>query len=193
MSEDFLEIESKYSADEIMRNDFKDHINTFGPKEFIYVESTDVYYVKNDEEFLRYRMPSRNKLSGQENRSELTFKKKHKEGNNQTRTEVNLRIDLNEPKLVEAFCIGLGYIRNFSVEKCCDIYYLEDGTDIVFYSVKDENNKYSYFIEIESKENSGLTKEQSWETVLKYEKMLLPLGITPQKRKKLSLFEIYRK
>jgi len=190
MSEDFLEIESKYSADEIDRMAFKDLVRSFNPKSFIYVESKDVYYLRDDEA-LRYRMPSFNKLSGEENRAELTFKKKHKDNNNLIRTEVNLRVDLNDPNLVDAFCTGIGYVKDFEIDKCCDIYYFDDA-DIVYYSVKDENGKYSYFLEIEALENNQGTKEQSWETVLKYEKMLLPLGITPQKRKKLSLFEIYR-
>ena len=38
-----------------------------------------------------------------------------------------------------------------------------------------------------------MTQEQAWEVVQKYEKLLAPLGITPQKRKKLSLFEMYVK
>ena len=70
---------------------------------------------------------------------------------------------------------------------------MEENVDIVYYSVKDESGKYSYFIEIEALEDCGMTHEQSWELVQKYEKLLAPLGITPQKRKKLSLWEIYRK
>ena len=194
MSDEFLEIELKYNADGIDRIAFKDLVKSFNPKSFIYVESRDVYYVRGEDEFLRYRMPSLNTLSGDdEHRSELTFKKKHKEANNWIRTEVNLRVDKNKPELVNAFCEGLDYKKNFSIEKSCDIYVFEDGSDIVFYSVKDEDGKYSSFVEIESPEDAGLTQEQSWEIVQKYEKMLAPLGITAQKRKKLSLYEMYKK
>jgi adenylate cyclase class IV len=194
MSEEYLEIEVKYNADDINRIAFKDLVKSFNPKTFIYVESTDIYFIRAENEFLRYRMPSQNRLGGDdEYRSELTFKKKHKDANNWVRTEVNLRVDKNDSGLVSAFCEGLGYKHNFSIEKSCDIYIFEDGSDIVFYSVKGEDGKYSNFIEIESGENNGLTHEQNWEVVLKYEKMLAPLGITAQKRKKLSLFEIYKK
>jgi len=189
---DFKEIEYKYSADEIDRMAFKDMAKSLNPKSFIYVESKDIYYAKSKNEFLRYRMPSENKLSGEENRQELTFKKKTEEKNNWSRTEVNLRIDLNDPFLVHSFCEGLGYKKNFEITKFCEIFYYDD-VDLVYYGVKSEDGKYSYYLEIECLENCGMTKEQSLEVLLKYEKLLAPLGITPQKRKKLSLWELYRK
>jgi predicted adenylyl cyclase CyaB len=189
---DFLEIEYKYSADDIDRLVFKDLIKSLNPKRFIYVESKDIYYAKSKDEFLRYRMPSDNKLSGEENRQELTFKKKSVDQNNWTRLEVNLRIDLNDSDLVHMFCEGLGYKKNVELIKFCDIFYFDD-CDIVYYSVKNEEGKYSYFLEIESLENCGVTKEKSLEVLQKYEKLLAPLGITPQKRKKLSLWEMNRK
>lgn len=189
----YLEVECKYNADDISRTAFKDLAKSLNPKSFIYVESKDIYYVRAENEFLRYRMPSENKLGGsEENRSELTFKKKHIDKNNWIRTEVNLRVDLNEPLLVAAFCEGLGYKKNFSIAKACDIYFFDDA-DIVFYSVKDDTGKYAHYLEIEANEDTGMTHEQSWEVILKYEKILAPLGITPQKRKKLSLFEMYVK
>lgn len=189
---DFKEIEYKYSADEIDRMVFKDLVKSLNPKSFIYVESKDVYYAKSKDEFLRYRMPSENKLSGEENRQELTFKKKSEEKNNWSRTEINLRIDLNDPLIVDAFCTGLDFKKNFEIKKFCDIFFFEDA-DIVYYSVKNEEGKYSHFLEIEAMENCGMTKEQSLDVLQKYEKLLAPLGITPQKRKKLSLWEINRK
>lgn len=188
----YLEIECKYNADDIDRIAFKDLAKSLIPKSFIYVESKDVYYVRAENEFLRHRLPAENKGGPEEHRSELTFKKKHKENNNWTRTEVNLRVDQNDPKLVDAFCEGLGYKKNFSIEKACDIYFYDDA-DIVYYTVKDENGKYAHFMEIEANEDIGMTQEESWNVILKYEKLLLPLGISPQKRKKLSLYEMYVK
>ena len=38
-----------------------------------------------------------------------------------------------------------------------------------------------------------MTPDKAWEVILKYEKLLSPLGITAQKRKRLSLFEMYKK
>jgi predicted adenylyl cyclase CyaB len=189
----FLEIECKYNGDDINRIAFKDLAKSLNPKSFIYVESKDVYYVRQENEFLRYRMAAENKMGGEdEHRSELTFKKKHIDQNNWVRTEVNLRIDKNDPALIVAFCEGLGYIKNFSIDKACDIYFFDDA-DIVYYTVKNEDGKYATFVEIEAGENIGMTTEQAWEVILKYEKLLAPLGITAQKRKRLSLFEMYKK
>jgi adenylate cyclase class IV len=187
----YHEVEIKFNADGIDIFAFKDLAKALNPKSFIYVESVDVYYAKSETEFLRHRLPAQNKVE-EEARSELTFKKKTIDQNNWSRVEVNLRVDGNDPKLVEAFCAGLGYTRNFSIEKCCQIYFYET-VDIVMYSVKDEKNEYSHFLEIEGLEDIGMTPEQSWAEVVKYEKLLAPLGITPQKRKKLSLWEIYRR
>ena len=188
----YQEIEIKFNADDIDLFVFKDLAKSLNPKSFIYVESVDIYYAKSENEFLRHRLPAQNKGTADEARSELTLKKKSVDQNNWKRTEINVRVDHNDPKLIEAFCAGLGYIRNFSIEKCCQIYFYET-VDIVMYSVKDEKSGYAHFLEIEGLEDIGMTPEQSWAEVIKYEKLLAPLGITPQKRKKLSLWEIYRK
>jgi hypothetical protein len=74
-----LEIESKYSASDIDCFAFKALALTLNPESFLYVESRDVYYVKSETEFLRYRMPAAGDLT---KRAELTFKKKHSDNNN---------------------------------------------------------------------------------------------------------------
>lgn len=186
---DYLEIETKYSADDIEKEKFISLINSFNTKEFIHVESKDIYYTKGEHKFLRYRMAPEN---SDDKRSELTFKKKHIKANNIVRTEVNVRIDQNKPELIEAFCEGLGYKKNFSIFKKCEIFHMEDAV-LVYYEVFDENNKNSKFLEIEVLEDLEVTEQQAWEIIQKYEKMLSPLGINPQKRMKLSLFERYKK
>lgn len=185
----FLEIETKYDAEEIDRLEFKTLMETLQPKTFLYVEGTDEYYVKGVDDFLRYRMAVKHI---DDKRSELTFKKKSIANNNNVRTEVNLRIDLNTPELVSAFCEGLGYKRNFSVYKMCDIYFFDDA-NLVYYDVMSDSRKTGSFVEIEASEDIGLTEEQAWEVVQKYEKILAPLGISAQKRKRLSLFEMFVK
>lgn len=186
MDNKFLEIESKYDASEIDRIKFKQFARSLNPKSFLYVESTDIYYVK-DNEFIRYRMPDANDPT---RRSELTYKKKHTQGNNVVRTEVNLRVDPNDRDTVMKFCDVLGYTRNFSVYKMCDIYFYDDA-DIVLYSVLDEDGKVAHFLEIEVDESLGLSPDQAKDVLVRYEKLLAPLGINAYKRKKLSLFEMY--
>lgn len=184
----FLEIETKYDAGDIDRLKFKSLARSLNPKTFIYVEGTDVYFVKEGDDFLRYRMAADHL---DDKRSELTFKKKSIDKNNNVRIEVNLRIDLNKPELVTAFAEGLGYKKNFTVYKMCDIYFYDDA-NIVYYTVIDDNGKLASYLEIEASEEIGLTEEQAWEVVQKYEKLLSGLGVSAQKRKRLSLFEIYR-
>jgi adenylate cyclase class IV len=185
----FLEIETKYDASEIDRLKFKVLAKTLNPSRFIYGEGTDIYFIKEGDDFLRYRMPM---VNSTDSRSELTFKKKSTKNNNMIRTEVNLRTDLNNPELITAFCEGIGYKRNFSVYKMFDIYFFHDA-NIVYYSVLDDDGKTANFIEIEASEDINLTEEAAWEVVQKYEKLLSPVGISAQRRKKLSLFEMYRK
>lgn len=189
MAHDFLEIETKYDASSIDRLDFKMLVKSLNPKSMVYVESRDVYFIKSEDDFIRYRMPTEN---DKDPRSELTFKKKLKDSNNIVRTEVNLRIDKNDKETVTAFVEGLGYKRNFSVWKACDLYFFDD-CNVVYYNVIDDDKKVASFIEIEVKENAGYTEEQAWEIINKYEKMLAPLGISAQRRKRLSLYEMYRR
>lgn len=185
----FTEFETKYDANNIDRLKFKSIMKDLNPKDFIYGEGTDVYFIKEGDDFLRYRMPA---VNGTDKRSELTFKKKRIDKNNIIRTEVNLRVDINNPKLVTEFCEGLGYKKNFSVYKMFDIYYFNDAI-LVYYSVIDDFGKISNFLEIEINDNEEFTEEQAWEIISKYEKILAPIGISPQKRKRLSLFEMYRR
>lgn len=185
----YLEVETKYDGSEIDRLAFKALARSLNPKSFVYVESRDIYYVHEKDDFLRYRMPAEHLGDP---RSELTFKKKTQTGNNMVRTEVNLRVDMNSAQLLDVFCEGIGYKRNFSVYKMCDIYFFEDA-NIVFYSVLDDFDKSASFVEIEASEDIGLTQEEAWGVVQKYEKLLSPLGIGAPKRKKLSLFEMYRR
>ena len=62
--------------------------------------------------------------------------------------------------------------------------------------VTSENkNSESHFIEIELNESTiyNHTEEEAWTLLMKYEKMLEPLGIHAQKRLRKSLFEMYRR
>lgn len=188
MSE-YLEIETKYSGEDIDRLEFKKLAESLNPKKFVYVESSDIYYTNKDGLFLRYRMPVKNM---DDPRSELTPKIKHLDQNNIVRTEPNLRIDGNSPERVESFCNSLGFTKNFEIYKMCEIFNYEDAT-LVYYIVRDKNGNHASFLEIEVAEDLGINKEDGMLIIQKYEKLLAPLGINAQKRKRLSLFELYRK
>jgi len=185
----FVEFETKYRVDDPkILWDFKHLVEKqIGRKDFIYIQSDDIYYVKTADEFIRYR------FSESDKRSELTIKRKTGTGNNIIREETNLRVDGNSFDLVENFIKQLGFTFNFRINKQCHIYHGEECT-LVFYSVRDlETNKLAHFIEIEVTEGAGFTEDESWAIIKKYEGLLAPLGVTAQKRLRKSLFEMYRR
>lgn len=186
---EFHEVEVKFRIDEGRRNEWKQLVESIDEeKTFIYVESDDIYYVKDDE-FLRYRFSN----SKKDKRSELTYKSKTEEDNNIVRKEVNLRVDPSDPETVEAFAESQGFFRNFLIKKYVDIYKFKDAT-LPFYTVIKEDGSRETFLEIEVNEEiiHTLTEEEAWSIIKKYEELLAPLGITHKNRLKKSLFEMYR-
>lgn len=187
---EFHEVEVKFRVEEGILNDWKQLASTLeGVKDFIYVESDDVYFTKENE-FIRYRFSNNKK----DKRAELTYKAKTTEGNNIIRKEVNVRVDGNDKETVEAFANCLGYTKNFKITKYVHIYKFDDVT-LPFYTVIDESGKRDSFIEIEVNEEQihKLSEEDCWNIIKKYEALMMGLGITAQKRLRKSLFEMYRK
>tara|TARA_Y100000033_G_C2667271_1_gene72548 strand:- start:79 stop:531 length:453 start_codon:yes stop_codon:yes gene_type:complete len=125
---------------------------------------------------------------------ELTIKKKLNDKNNFDRVEVNLKLENDDIKSVDATAELLGFKENFRIHKACWIYYFEH-VDIVYYIVHDENMKEKYrFLEIEFLEHvEGFSTEEKLNILNSYEKKLDSLGINAYKRMKRSLFEIFRK
>ena len=146
--------------------------------------------------FMRYRRPAFG-LDG--DRRELTTKYKQEGAkNNVQREEKNIRVDNSKEDTVTKFVEDLGYKLNFSIWKTCHIYNFDDAT-LVFYMVYDTTNgkasKMDNFVEIEVSEEkiSGMTKDQAWDIVTKYEKALESIGISARNRLRKSLFEMYRR
>lgn len=183
------EFETKYRVEGDLVYAFKLLAAKLEPKEFLYVESTDIYYVDANGDFARYR-------TGKDTpRAEVTWKVKPKDAvNNIKRLEVNWRTDGTPLEAIEAGIELRGFKRNFSIEKYVHIYVYEDVT-LPFYTVIDEAGKTAHFIEIEVREDimHRLTEAEAWEIIKKWEERLAPLGISAQKRLRKSLFELYRK
>ena len=183
----FMEIEFKYNAKNIGLKAFRDHVEKIASEsKWQVVASYDDYFVNDIGRFVRYRY---NGTTGQ-----LTTKEKTIEGNNQNRVEYNLNLDNNNYETVKGCFESLGFKFNFQIYKICHIAWLEK-IDIVYYSVYDnELKELDRFIEIEAIEDYKWGSEQeAWDEITKYEKLLEPLGITPQHRMKKSLFEMYKK
>lgn len=198
---EFHEFEVKFRVDESKRNDWKQVCRDYaqqedsGYKDFLYIDSDDVYYTKKSErkdveyEFVRYR------FSDGEKRAELTTKRKLKDSNNIIRKEQNVRVDQNTRETIHEFVTdGLGYEYSFKITKYVDIYFFKDAT-LPFYTVVDEKGKRDTFVEVEVDEQllHKITEDEAWAIIKKYEKILEPLGITPKNRLRKSLFEMYRK
>lgn len=164
-------------------------------KEFVYCEGPDEYNVKADSPiFLRCRMAEFPKTDPQF--KQLTIKGRPKGAkNNIIRKEPNLNVSVNSPEEIREFIAEAGFTFNFTIFKKCYIYFFQDAT-IVFYSVKEETgNEEQYFLEIEVDEKTIhlLTETEAWAVIEKYEKILAETGITPQKRLRRSLFEMFKK
>lgn len=186
------EFETKYRLEGDKVFEFKQLVESIGePYDFVYVQGPDWYYTKPDGSFLRYRRAENDKS----NRAELTMKNKPEgAGHNVIRKEVNLRVDKNKFCTVEEFAKMLGYDFNFKIWKMCHIYNFKDAT-LVFYTVRDDKGLMTHFVEIELDEDNihKLTKDEAWDVIRKYERVLAPIGITHRHRLNKSLYEMYVK
>jgi adenylate cyclase class IV len=182
---EFKELEFKYYANDIDLDEFVELVQPLDPQ-WMMVSSYDDYFTNNSDEFIRYRY--------HDHSGELTIKRKTNSLNNNHRVEVNLPTDGQSGRAVEAFVNLLGYKKNFSIFKTCKIAFLEKAV-LVYYIVYDENlHEKQRFIEIEANEKYKWSSEQeAWDEVLKYERMLESLKITPKNRLKKSLFELFKK
>lgn len=193
---DHIEFESKYRVETDVLMPMKllvEKMPTF--KEFIYAEGPDEYFVR-DESFVRYRKEAN---KGPNARAELTMKIKPEGAkNNIIREEFNVRVDGTPRETVVKFLTALGFKHNFTVMKSCFIYRMDDAT-LVYYSVADTTDNVlknmNHFVEIEVSEEKihTMTESQAWEILTKYEKALEVVGLTPQKRLRKSLYEMYKR
>lgn len=194
---DHIEFESKYRVEPKVLMPFKvlvEKMPTF--QEFVYAEGPDEYFVKEEDQFIRYRKEAH---KGAGARAELTMKIKPPGAkNNIIREEFNVRVDGTPRETIIKFVTALGFKHNFTVAKSCFIYRMKDAT-LVYYSVADITDgtikNEDYFVEIEVSEEKihTMTEDEAWEILIKYEKALEDIGVNPQKRLRKSLYEMYRR
>jgi adenylate cyclase class IV len=191
----YTEVECKYRTDITTLPLFKRTSENLPDLEsFLYTSGPDTYYVRPDGGLGRYRVaqyPENGKKFAQ-----WTVKCKPEGAkNNIFRFESNWDVSNTPPEEIHAGALAMGFVFNFKIHKTCFIYKFKDAT-IVMYSVREEGSeKEEWFQEIEVTEETihELTEDQAWEVISKYEKILEPTGITPQKRMRKSLFELYVK
>lgn len=183
----FKEIELKYSADDITYESFLKVIEKLPVRKKMMVSSFDDYFVNDVGDFVRYRHT--------DDKGELTIKRKLSKSNNNQRVEVNIPTSGDNLAAIDAFAGLLGYKHNFGIYKTCNIYWF-DKVDLVYYVVYDKEFKeLRRFIEIEALEEGveWTSEEDAFNEVVKYERLLEQIFITPQHRLKKSLFEIFRR
>lgn len=204
----FVEFESKYAVEDHLLIEFKQLIESLNERaSFIYVEGPDLYFtyplwwLDNNPQwdptatFIRYRKPSYGLDNG---RRQITWKYKPLASkNNISREELNWDIkDATPERTIIRQIEQSGAKFNFSIIKNCHIYKLDDAT-LVFYTVYDTTDgkpkKADSFIEIEVCEEkiSSMNPAQALDIIVKYEKILEPLGINARKRLKKSLFQMF--
>lgn len=182
----YREIETKYDASNIKMSDFLKIVESLPIRKKLMVSSYDEYFTDKDGNFVRYRYNN--------SRGQLTIKRKLAKHSNTERVEVNLPTDGDNARTVSAFLELLGYAPNFGIYKTCNIFWT-GKVNLVYYVVYDmELKEQRRFIEIEADEDLDWNSEhEAWDEIVKYEKLLEPLGITPQHRLRKSLFEIFKK
>jgi adenylate cyclase class IV len=204
-----IEFETKYRVEDQNLIIFKQLLDALPEeKKFFYVEGPDFYFTypdwwfKNNPQwdpngtFGRYRKPSYGLDNG---RRQVTCKYKPRDARDSIqRTEYNTDIGNTPESTVFGQFQAHGMTLNASIIKNCHIYKLADAT-LVFYTVYDTTDgkpkKADNFVEIEVDEDTISTKTegQAWAVIAKYEKILEPVGVNPQKRLRKSLFEMYKR
>lgn len=179
-----LEVEFKYSADNISLESFSQFCRLIGESEYKSAAGYDYFYengVKGS--FLRHRVgPDIN---------QLTYKRKIQK-DNFIRVERN--INLHRDILLEevtGFCEDTGYKFNTKIMKHSFVFVF-DWYIAAYYICYDANmEELNRFIELEVRED--MDNKDPYKELLILEKMYKPLGLMPNDRVKASLFELYRK
>lgn len=186
----FKEIEFKYNADNISLTDFTAFCKKqVEPYKFILASGYDHFYdnAESADYFYRHRVgPDMN---------QLTIKRKTNNKNNFIRGEHNLNLSGTFAEAqVKAYLAEHSYAYNFSLFKNCFVYTYNLCTFVYYVCYDLDLKEIGRFLEIEMAEDGPWKNEQeAWDRLIALEKSLESLGISPKKRMRTSLFEMYRK
>lgn len=184
----FKEVETKYSASDILLERFRAFCALRDPKSYLNVAGYDHFYdnKKDPKAFCRHRIgPDMN---------QLTFKRKLSPNDNYVRTEHNLDLVNASIEQVSALVQEFNYSYNFSLFKNCFVYKYDWYTLVYYICYNEEMKEIGRFIEIEMCEDYTWANESdAWDQLLVMEKFCKPLGIDASKRIDESLYELFRK
>ena len=186
----FKEIEFKYNADNVSLSSFLEFCTgRKGLNKKIIASGYDHFYDKASDPDSFYR------LRVGEDFNQLTFKRKTSALNNIVRTEHNITLgkDVSEDQ-VKALISEHGYGYNTSIFKNCFIFCFDEHVFSYYTVFNTDMKETGRFIEIEASEDHPWTNEgEATAYITMIEKLLRPLGISPQNRVKRSLYELNRK
>lgn len=181
----YMEIESKYNAQDLCLTDFSAFCESQGAQNHIIASGWDHFYsTPKVQGFARHRIGP--------NFNQLTYKRKTSGSNNFIREEDNIDLLVHTTRdQVQSFMNKLSYKHNKSIYKNCFIYKFPKHT-LVYYVIYDESiHEIGRFIEIEMSEDHPWESEaQAWNSLVEIEKTCKPIGIVPQARMRRSLYEI---
>jgi adenylate cyclase class IV len=186
----FREVEFKYRADNIGLEAFVNFCTAFkGLKKTFSASGYDHFYdsPKDPGAFQRLRVgPDAN---------QLTFKRKTEDANNFIRTEHNIDLaPTTSRENIEAYIAEGGFSYNTSLFKSCFVYEYTRHIFVYYVCYDTDMKETGRYIEVEMSEDYPWASESdAYEELTVLEKLMKPLGITPQSRVKKSLFELYRK
>ncbi len=182
------EMELKYRVDALTLEDFKAFCTARKPLKIITAAGYDHFYAnpKDPAAFARHRIgPDMN---------QLTFKRKTAAKNNYLRTEHN--IDLSPgvtPEQVAALLSEFGHKFNTTIFKNVFVYHYENHNWVYYVCYDTRLKELGRFVEIEMAEDYPWPSEHdAWEILTSLEAVGRALGLSPQRRMKNSLFEMFK-
>lgn len=187
----FIECEFKYTADNISLTKFQEFCESrpdYAGVPALVASGYDHFYAssKDTDAFCRHRYgPDMN---------QLTFKRKTTDVNNYVRTEHNLDFTKDmTTNQVQAYIKEHGYEFNIAIFKNCFIYKYDWYTLVYYICYNTDMRELGRFLEIEMKEDyAWKNKDEAWNALVAMERLCKPLGLSAQKRIRLSLFEMFK-
>lgn len=186
MSLNHREVEYKYPAS-LSLSEFKVFCETRKPDKFLIISGYD-HFLANPKEpgsFYRHRVNT--------NENQLTFKRKLDKDSNAIREERNIDLPLSVSReQVSELCGVHGYEYTASIFKNCFIYNYAYYTLVMYVCYNKDLEELGRFIEIEMKEDyDWASEEEALGELVTLERLCKSLGLSPEKRIKLSLFEMF--
>lgn len=185
----YREMELKYRADDLTLEAFKAFCTTNPyPVKVVTAAGYDHFYSnpKDPKAFARHRVgPDMN---------QLTFKRKTSDKNNFLRTEHNIDLATTvAPSQVKALLSEFGYEANASIFKNVFVYHYGNHNWVYYVCYDSRLKELGRFVEIEMAEDYNWpTETAAWDELTRLEAAGKAIGLSPQRRMKNSLYEMFK-